>query len=126
MKQILCEHIRAVEDSENRTLVYSLKSAAQNGKVFGQFRAVAPNGDKILVENESGVADIYDTSNLQSLVRFLFPSRIVHARFASNGDTILVLTADQTVYKLKTSVSTHKRPLPSRQENMITGCCGLK
>jgi len=83
VKQILCEHIRAVEDSENRTLVYSLKSAAQNGKVFGQFRAVAPNGDKILVENESGVADIYDTSNLQALVRFLFPSRIVHARFAS-------------------------------------------
>ncbi len=89
-----------VGDSTNRTLVYSLKSGAQKGKVFGVPQAISNDGGKMLVENNKGSADLYDISTLKSLAHFTFPSRIVHAAFTAEGSTLMVLTSDQTVYHL--------------------------
>ena len=92
-----------VADSTNRTLVYSLKSRQQVGKVFGHLRAVASNGEKMLVENGDGVADIYDTSTMQSVSHLSFPARIITGMFSQDGNIIHILTADQRVYRLSAS-----------------------
>ena len=90
-----------VGDSNNRTLVYSLKSGEQKGKVFGSPRAISNTGDRMLLENAQGDTDLYDTSTFQSLAHFTFPSRITYSQFSSDDSSIFVLTADQMVYNLK-------------------------
>ena len=89
-----------VGDSINRTLVYSLKSGAQTGKLFGNPAAIANDGSKMLIEDNKGSADLYEASTLKSLAHFSFPTRIVHAEFTSEGKNLMVLTADQSVYQL--------------------------
>jgi Peptidase family M48 len=91
-----------VSDSKNRTLLYSLKSGQQIGKVFGHVRALSKTGDKLLVENEAGQSDLYDSS-LKPLAHYAFPTRISLAEFAPTGDTVSVLTSDQVVYSLKSA-----------------------
>jgi len=91
-----------VTDSENRTLVYSLKSGDQKGKVFGNVRALSADGGRMLVENGKGNVDLYDISTLQSLAHFVFPALIGKADFSDDGSTLYVLTIDQSVYNIKT------------------------
>lgn len=86
-------------DTNNRTIVYSLKSGQQAGKVLGRFRAISGAGDQMLVENEAGVAELYSTSTLQALEHYSFPARITYAEFIS-ATKLLVLVADQTVYEI--------------------------
>jgi WD40 repeat protein len=86
-------------DTHNRTLVYSLSSGQQKGKVLGRFRAISAAGDQVLVENGAGVAELYSTSTLQSLEQYTFPARITHAEFLASGK-LLVLAADQTLYEI--------------------------
>jgi hypothetical protein len=90
-----------VTDSDGRTLVYSLKTGTQKGRVFGNTEAVSADGSKILVEYGRGEVDLYDTSNLQSLVHFTFPAPMVHAEFSKDGKTMRILTADQAIYNVK-------------------------
>jgi len=87
-------------DSANRTQVYALKTGAQKGKVLGKFLAISPAGDQMLVENGKGDCNVYDISSLQSLAHFSFQERVIRADFTGGG-TLLVLTADQTVYRLQ-------------------------
>ncbi|HEY7402659.1 MAG TPA: M48 family metalloprotease [Candidatus Angelobacter sp.] len=88
-----------VADTNNRTLIYSIKTGEQQGSLIGSPFAATPNGDRVLLQNEGGSADVYNTSTLKSLVHFNFPSRIVDADFAGDG-SLYVLTADQNVYQL--------------------------
>lgn len=90
-----------VADSQDRILIYSLKSGGQRGKVLGHIWAASPNGDRMLVGLDHGVAEMYDTNSLQVLSHFGFPSRISDAEFTLDGAKLMVLTADQTVYQLK-------------------------
>ena len=90
-----------VADSLNRTLVYSLKSGQQKGKVPGRVWATTIKGDRMLVEMGHGVADLYDTSTLQPVAHYSFSSRLSDAEFTGDGSALMVLTADQTVYQLK-------------------------
>jgi WD40 repeat protein len=89
-----------VGDSINRTLVYSLKSGAQKGKILGDPRAISNDGSKMLIETGKGAADLYDIATLKILAHFTFPSRIVHAEFTAENNKLMVLTADQSVYQL--------------------------
>lgn len=88
-----------LDETNHRTLLYSLKTGAQQGSFIGHPVAQSPTGDRVLIENENGIADLYDTATLQSAEHFSFPSRIVDADFAGNG-SLYVLTADQNVYQL--------------------------
>jgi WD40 repeat protein len=89
-----------VGDSINRTLVYSLKSGAQKGKILGDPCAISNDGSKMLIETGKGAADLYDIATLKILAHFTFPSRIVHAEFTAENNKLMVLTADQSVYQL--------------------------
>lgn len=95
-----------VRDSDGRTLVYSLQSGRQLGKVLGTALAVSKSGEKMLVETGRGKADLVDISTLQPLARYTFPSHIVRAEFADDGNLISVLTGDQTVYQLRVAANT--------------------
>jgi WD40 repeat protein len=75
-----------VGDSINRTLVYSLKSGAQKGKILGDPRAISNDGSKMLIETGKGAADLYDIATLKIL--------------AAENNKLMVLTADQSVYQL--------------------------
>lgn len=87
------------DESNHRTLIYSIKTGAQQGSLIGQPVAASANGDRVLIQNESGIADLYDTATLQSVEHLSFPARIVDADFAGDG-SLYVLTADQNVYQL--------------------------
>jgi hypothetical protein len=100
-----------VSDSENRTLVYSLKSGDQLGKVFGKVVALSNDGKKMLVENGPGIADLYDATTLQATGHFTFPSRIARAEFLQ-PDSMSVLTADQTVYEFELETQKQKASIP--------------
>jgi hypothetical protein len=89
-------------DTDNRTHVYSLDSGHERGRVIGKFQAISARGDRMLVENEKGECDLYDTANLKRLQHFTFPTRLVRADFTSSG-TLLVLSADQTIYQFRAS-----------------------
>jgi WD40 repeat protein len=95
-------------DTHNRTLVYALSSGQQKGKVLGRFRALSAAGDQMLVENEAGVAELYNTSTLQSLEKYTFPSRITHAEFVASG-RLMVLAADQTIYEINVPTAKQAR-----------------
>lgn len=90
-----------VGDSNHRTLVYSLKSGEQKGKVFGRPVALTKSGEAMLVENSPGDVDVYSTSTLQSLAHYSFPSRLAVADFSEDEKSIYMVTADQTVYNVK-------------------------
>lgn len=89
-------------DSDNRTLVYSLKSGELKGKVFGTSQAVSRDGKRILVDKGKGETELYDATTLQMVGQLRFPSRIVHAEFSDDGNNMMVLTGDEMVYSLKT------------------------
>jgi hypothetical protein len=59
----------------------------------------------MLVEMGRGEVDMYDTTTLQPLAHYSFPSRLSDAQFSADGNTFLILTADQTVYQLNTDVA---------------------
>jgi WD40 repeat protein len=87
------------DESNHRTLIYSIKTGMQQGSLIGQPVAATANGDRVLVQNENGIAELYDTATLKSLEHLSFPARIVDADFTSDG-SLYVLTADQNVYQL--------------------------
>ena len=92
-----------VSDSVNRTLVYSLKTGEQRGKILGHAFAMSADGKKLVVENGKGKMDLYDVNTLQPLSHFTFATPIEHVEFSADNNSMLVLTADQTVYSLKAS-----------------------
>ncbi|HJX84320.1 MAG TPA: WD40 repeat domain-containing protein, partial [Candidatus Angelobacter sp.] len=88
-----------IGDSINRTLVYSLKTGHEKGKLIGHLVAASRSGDRALLENGDGNVDLYDTATLQPLTHFAFKYRVSAAGFADDG-SLLVVTADQNVYRL--------------------------
>jgi hypothetical protein len=90
-----------VGDSRHRTLIYSLKTGEQRGKILGEPRAVSKAGDRVLVDTGKGEADLYDVASLQPVAHFTFPSRIIRAEFTDDGSGLFILTADQNVYSVK-------------------------
>ena len=95
-----------VTDSESRTLIYSLKTGDQIGKAFGNARALSAHGDRMLIENGKGNVDLYDTATVQSLAHFTLPSLIGQAAFSTDGNSLNILTIDQSVYNVKVPAAT--------------------
>jgi WD40 repeat protein len=87
-----------VADSENRILLYSLKTGEQKGRVFGDYGNVSPNGKLLCVTNESGKLNIYDVATLKNLEQFVFTSPVTLAEFSEDGKKLIVLTSNQTAH----------------------------
>jgi len=93
----------AISDTQNRTLVYSLSSGQQKGKVFGRLTAISPESNLLCVENGEGLLTLHELASFEKRRQFTFPSRVSLVRFSDDGKRLFVLTADQTVYLLDVS-----------------------
>lgn len=91
-----------VYDSNHRTLVYSLKTGEQRGKVQGRILATSATGDRMLIAADRSVGELYDTTSMERLSRYVFPNRISDADFMQDG-RLMVLTSDQAVYQFKSA-----------------------
>lgn len=87
-----------VADSENRMLLYSLKTGEQKGRVFGDYATVSPNGKLLCVTNESGKLDIYTVADMQRVEQFVFTSSVTLVEFSEDGKKLIVLTSNQTAH----------------------------
>jgi hypothetical protein len=92
-----------VTDTQNRVLVYSLKTGEQKGRVFGAYAAVSPASKLLCVENESGKLAVYDLATMEKRDEFIFTRPISMLRFSQDGKRLFVLTVAQTVYILDVS-----------------------
>ena len=92
-----------VADTQNRVLVYSLKTGELKGRVFGGYATVSPAGNLLCVENESGKLAVYDLRTMEKRDQFVFSSPVSLVRFSRDGRQLFVLTSNQTAYMLDTS-----------------------
>lgn len=93
----------AVSDNQNRTLVYSLASGQQLGKVFGSWAALSAAGNLLCVASKDGLLELYDLTSFEKRQQYSFGGRLSLVRFSPDGKHLLVLTANQTVYLLDVS-----------------------
>lgn len=89
----------ALSDSQNRVLVYSLKSGEQTGKVFGRTTQLSANG-MLSVSAESREVTLYDAATMQKRGEYVFPVNPAYLQFSKDGSRMLVLLKNQTVYVL--------------------------
>jgi WD40 repeat protein len=99
-----------ISDTENRTLVYSLSSGQQKGKIFGRQAAVSAVTNLLCVENGNGLLNLYELASFEKRQQFTFPTRVSLIRFSEDGQRLFVLTADQTVYLLDLSSLPGQKP----------------
>jgi WD40 repeat protein len=87
-----------VTDTENRVLVYSLKTGELKGRVFGGYATVSEVSKLLCVENETGKIAVYDLETMEKRDEFSFSSPISMLRFSRDGQRLFVLTSEQMVY----------------------------
>lgn len=92
-----------VSDTENRVLVYSLKTGDLKGRVFGGYAAVSTVNNLLCVENESGKLAVYDLNTMEKRDSFTFSSPVALVRFSEDGRRLFILTSNQTAYLLDAS-----------------------
>lgn len=89
-----------VSDTQNRVLIYSLKSGDLKGRVFGGYATIALTTNLLCVENEIGKLAIYDLNTMEKRDELVFSSGISLLRFSADGTRLFVLTTNQNVYVL--------------------------
>jgi WD40 repeat protein len=99
-----------ISDTQNRVLIYSLKSGELKGRVFGGSATVSLVKNLLSVENESGKLALYDLNTMDKRDEFVFSSPISMFRFSPDGSRLFVLTVNQTVYLLDVSLTTAATP----------------
>ena len=92
-----------VTDTQNRVLVYSLKTGERTGRVFGGYATVSQVSKLLCVENERGKIAVYDLESMEKRDEFSFSSPISMLRFSRDGRRLFVLTTAQTVYVIDVS-----------------------
>jgi WD40 repeat protein len=92
-----------IADTQNRVLVYSLKTGELKGRVFGNFATVSPVAGLLCVENESGQLTVYSLATMEKRDQFTFSSPASLIRFSKDGRRLFVLTSNQVAYTLDVS-----------------------
>lgn len=87
-----------ITDTENRVLVYSLRTGEQKGRVFGGYATVSTVSGLLCVENEIGKVAVYDLDTLEKRDELNFSSPLKMLRFSEDGRRLFVLTSSQTIY----------------------------
>jgi len=95
-----------ISDNQNRTLVYSLSTGRQKGKIFGGRADVSTASNLLAAENGDGLMTLYDLESIDKREQFTFPSRISLLRFSEDGKRLFILTANQTTYILDATLFT--------------------
>ncbi len=87
-----------VSDNQNRTRLYSLSTGEQKATYFGSYAMLSGLAGILAVENETGQVDIYDLNTLEKRNSLIFPYAVSAWSFSSDGNRLLVLTANQMAY----------------------------
>ena len=87
-----------VSDSTNRLLVYSLKTGAQTGILFGRRPVISAKSSLLTAENERGQLSLYELNTLARREQYVFTSPIAYSYFADDNRRLFVLTGNQTAY----------------------------
>jgi len=95
----------ALADSENRVQVYSMVTGKQIGTVFGGPMHLSSSG-LMAVLTERGKIALYECATLKRMKDYALPSAAIYAYLNNDGKRLLVLTADQTTYLLRTAPET--------------------
>lgn len=96
-----------VSDTENRVLLYSLKTGQLKARVFGDVAVISPDGKLLCVANEDGKLNIYDLANMESREQFVFTSSVAMLDFSEDGKQLFVLTSNQTAHVFDISSLLH-------------------
>lgn len=92
-----------VADSENRVQLYSMATGQQIGIVFGG-PAYLSSGNTMSVVTQKGKIALYECAALKKLKEYDFPSAAIYSQLSNDGHRLVVLTADQTAYLLRTQL----------------------
>jgi WD40 repeat protein len=90
-----------ITDTQNRILVYSLKTGELVGRAFGGYGTVSIAKQLLCVENEIGKLAIYDLNTMEKRDEYVFSNPISLLRFSTDGLRLFVLTKNQGVYFLR-------------------------
>ena len=94
-----------VTDNRNRVLLYSNSTGQQKAKWFGYRPQISKKGDRLCLTNGRGRLIIYDLHTLKQSAEFLFSNHVSAYNFSEDGNRLLVLTDDQTVFVLDVATS---------------------
>lgn len=85
-------------DTEDRVLVYSLKTGELRHRFFGSRAALNPSGNQIAVENIPGNIAVYNLETGERAGNFIINGRTVFVRFNLQGDKLFVFSDTQSAY----------------------------
>jgi len=106
-----------IADTQNRVLVYSLKTGELKGRVFGNFATVSPVAGLMCVENESGQLTVYSLATMEKRDQFTFSSPASVIRFSKDGRRLFVLTSNQVAYILDVSTLVNSSAVKGDERN---------
>ena len=93
-------NVVAVSDAADRLRVYSLKDGSENGVIFAN-RYDISNGGLLAVGAGDNRVQVFDAETLEQVDQFSFAEPIATVRFLAEGNRLLVITRDQTVFVLE-------------------------
>jgi len=93
-----------VTDNQNRVLLYSISSGELRARWFGNHPRISRNGDRLCLANGRGHLVVYDLRSLRQLGELSFASPVSAHGFSEDGNRLLVLTSDQTVFVFDSTV----------------------
>lgn len=86
-----------IQDSNNRTLAYSLETGARTGQQFGHMLAVDAPRARVATTNQMNAVIVYDSA-MRALATFEYPRNVVYAGFDGDGRKLIVVTGAQEVF----------------------------
>jgi hypothetical protein len=92
-----------IDDSHDRTLLYSLKTGEQKSALTGDRSTLSQPAGLYIVQNEIGKLDLYDLGTFNRRCQLVFSSPVSMFDFSRDGTRLLVLTKAQTLYTFDTS-----------------------
>lgn len=93
-----------VTDNVNRVLLYSVSTGERKARWFGYNPHISPKGDWLCLANGRGHLVLYDLRTLKLASDLSFASHVSAYTFSEDGNRLLVLTDDQTVFVLDATV----------------------
>jgi WD40 repeat protein len=87
-----------ITDNRNRVLLYSKSTGQQKAKWFGYRPQISKKGDRLCLANGRGRLIVYDLHTLKESMELLFLNSVSAFNFSEDGNRLLALTDDQTVF----------------------------
>jgi WD40 repeat protein len=95
-------------DNQHRVLLYSVTSGQAIRKWFGDRPRLSDSGNFLAFENGRGHVLVYDLKSLQKSNEYYFAQPVVAKLFSQDGQRLMVLQSDQTLFQLEIGGASEK------------------